>query len=232
MYEDINQEPDPLKDFICDHLKSHTYSPLAGKMKDVYQFFVWKAHHFPMNFTTVDLKIINNLELESFADLSTSSCTYTRGQMRKYSEILWQGTINSQFQSEGYNESPKVSVDKIKIPIMVDRKLETLVLSLFYPNNLLNGFLHKYDPVKYKSPLCTCGTNEQNAEHILLYCPLVDPHLRTQMSDILFSSYDHKSSLQITYPYLISWCRNKDFIKLCIKIIRSARTFLKVEIIL
>ena len=153
--------------------------------------------------------------------------------MRKYSEILWQGTINSQFQSEGYSESPKVSVDKIKLPIIIDCKPETLVLSLFYPNNMLNGFLHKYDPVKYKSPLCTCGTNEQNEEHLLLYCPLVDSHLRAQMSDILFSSNNQNSSLQlITYPHLISWCRNKDFIKLCIDIIRSSMTFLKVEIIL
>ena len=60
IFEDMDKEPDPLKEFICDHLQSHKHSLLAGKIKDAYQFLVWKAHHFPINFNKIDRNIITN----------------------------------------------------------------------------------------------------------------------------------------------------------------------------
>ena len=73
--------------------------------------------------------------------------------MKHYSEQLWQFSINSQYQLEGYTEAPTVSVTKLKFPPKTSRQLETLFLSLFYPNNIMNKFLHRCKSSKFVPPL-------------------------------------------------------------------------------
>ena len=235
IYEDCNNYHDPLKEFICHHIKCTKYSPTITKVKEVYQFLFWKSQSKPTDFTSCDLEILKKMDLQSFSKLSSSCCKYTHTQIKTYSELLWQHTINSQFQSEGFNDPPKVSSSKLKIPISTNRKLETLALSLFYPNNLLNEFLFKYDPARFDSPLCRCGSQEQNAEHLLLYCPLIKYSKRKKMQEMISSKIDlevQSANNRVTYPLLISWSKDEHFLKLCVEIVENAMNFLKIEIVL
>ena len=228
-----DSQNDPLQEFINDHLKSNKYSCITGRVKDVFQFLKWKYSHQPQNFTNQDIEIINSLNLERYKDLSEKCCSYTKGNVKLYSELLWQKTLHGQLQSEGHTDIPKVSLSKLKIPIKMSRKCETLLLSLLYPNNLLNGFLYRYDQVKFESPLCTCGLEEQTANHILLYCPLINYKYRQQMHKLLFSN-DHLivAPKDASYPFFISWCKEKEFFQLCIQIVWEASSFLRCEVVL
>ena len=119
-------------------MKSGSYSPVTGKVKDVFQFLLWKSSIIPEHFTNEDLKIINNHDLGKLTSLSIKGYSYSKSVMKHYSEQLWQSSINSQYQLEGYTEAPTVSATKLKFPPKSSRQLETLFLSLFYPNNIMN----------------------------------------------------------------------------------------------
>ena len=90
--------------------------------------------------------------------------------MKHYSEHLWQSSINSHYQLEGYTETPTVNTTKLKFPPKTSRQFETLFQSLFYPNNIMNEFFHRFNSSKFDSPLCECGRGEQNSLHLLIFC--------------------------------------------------------------
>ena len=228
-----DSQNDPLKRFINNHLKSNKYSPITAKVKDTFHFLKWKYSQQPKNFTSQDIEIINSLDLEKYKDLSQKCCSYTKGNVKVYSELLWQKTLHGQLQSEGHTDIPMVSSDKLKIPSNMSRQNETLLLSLLYPNNLLNSFLYRYDQARFDSPLCKCGFEEQTANHILLYCPLISYKYRIQVHELLFRN-DHQITAPEDANYLlfVSWCKNTEFIQTCINIILEASTYLRCEIVL
>ena len=121
---------DPLKHLIEDQMKSGSYSPLTGKVKDVFQFLLWKSSILPEHFTSEDLKVINNHDLEKLTSLSIKGCSYSKSVIKHYSKWLWQSTINSQYQLEGYTKEPTVSTTKLKFPPKTSRQLETSAIAL------------------------------------------------------------------------------------------------------
>ena len=152
-----------------DQMKSGSYSPVTGKVKDVFQFLLWKSSIIPEHFTNEDLKIINNHDLGKLTSLSIKGYSYSKSVMKHYSEQLWQSSINSQYQLEGYTEAPTVSATKLKFPPKSSRQLETLFLSLFYPNNIMN-------------------VGEGRKIHLPAYytdCPDVQADKRKKMSELL-----------------------------------------------
>ena len=90
-----------------------------------------------------------------------------------YIEHLWQTLLNSQYQIESCTEVPNVNSEKLVFPPNTTRLLETLVMSLFYPNNLLFEFLNRYNPTKFPYKTCPCGSGIQDSIHLLMNCIFV-----------------------------------------------------------
>ena len=227
-------ETDPLANFVDNHLLSNSYSSLTARIKEVYQFLNLKKSRLPESFTQKDLEVVENWILTSYSDLSPRCCSYSKRLMREYLEQLWQVTLNSHFQSDGFKEAPTVSTQKLKFPSNTSRESETLLLSLFYPNNLLNEFLFRYDSTKFRSPLCYCLTGEQNSKHLIIYCPLIDSNIRKQMNEIITSNpkFHYLEPNYGSNPFFISWSRKPEFMGLCLKINESSKSFLRVEVTL
>ena len=187
---------------------------------------------YEKSFTDKDLEIIRNLEYEQFAEFSTRSCCYSKLVIKMYSEMLWQESMDKQFQLDGFNDSPKVSCTKLVFPTNTSRKIETLVLSFLYPNNLMNEFLYRYDKSEFFSPLCVCEEGEQNSKHLLVDCCQVDVEKRTAMRDILECTPFHHLSDYGANQFLISWSRIPEFFALLIDIVKEAEELLRFEIVL
>ena len=231
----INKSPaDPLMDLTLQLLQEDTrrVSVVTPAMKDMFQFLSWKATIDPSSFNDNDMLIINGSLFEKFGELSCQSCSYSKGLIRNYSEMLWQDRINVQFQLDGLDVAPLVDTTKLNFPRNTSRKTESIVLSLMYPNNLFNTFLHYYNNQRFPSPLCSCGNGQQDALHVLLYCNHVNTELRYKMEDLLFKQPIHDLQLLSNSKFLISWSRQKDFIGLCTSICESIMDKLRFEIVL
>ena len=77
-----------------------------------------------------------------------------------FSELLWQESMHKQLQLDGFSDSPNVSCTKLVLSTNTSRKIETLVFSFLYPNNLMNEFLYRYDKSEFFSPMCVCEEGE------------------------------------------------------------------------
>lgn len=223
---------DPLKLLINEQLESTSYNKLTNNIKEVFQFLQWKTQKQPDSFTENDLYIIGNNYLEKYFELSPLSCVYTKQLIKVYSESVWQTLVNSQHQLEGYSDAPIVSSTKLKLQSNLSRESETLLLSLFYPNNLLNSFLYQYNKERFTSPACCCGSKEQTAEHILLHCQNVKEWKRHKMMEILADDPPGSTDKNSGCMFLISWSRLPVFIIICTEIIKDASSFLHTEITL
>ena len=202
-------------------------------MKETVQFLDWKIEQYPQQFSYADLEIVKNRKYENFTDLSYGACSYSKNLMRKYSEILWQKRMDRQFQLNGFSDSPKISTKKLKFPHGTSRKHETLLLSLFYPNNLLNSFLYRFDKSRFPSPNCNCGQGlqVQDSLHLLQDCNHVNQQLRLKMKEILSSS-PNQLPLLSDCSFLISWSRNTSFFDICNRICMDCQPHLRSEIVL
>ena len=177
--------------------------------------------------------IITNVNLGRFLELSSKACEYTKAEIKTYLETLWQNTTNIQYQNEGFNDAPKVSATKLKLPNNTSRQAETLLLSMFYPNNLMNEFLYRYDSTKFAFPMCSCGLGEQNSTHIILNCGFIDAKTRLKMHHLLDNNQLHPLYGNYnTNVFLISWSRIPEIIHLCQKIMKEAIKFLRLKVIL
>ena len=226
----FSQEDDPLKIFVTKHLSDYSHSSLSNKAKDAMQFLKCKREHYPDCFNVNDRSIIETGQLDQFAELSVKACSYTKGQIHKYTELLWQSSIDNQFQIEGFFGSPKVSTSKLKFPPSTTREFETKFLSLFYPNNLMKEFLYRYDSRRYNSPSCPCGNGCQNSHHLLLNCKFIDEEKRSLAAEFMGGKESHYNDTYAGKAFLISWSRNPKFFKICTEIMTEASTFLLTEI--
>ena len=151
--------------------------------------------------------------------------------MKRYSEVMWQKRVNRQYQLNGFSEAPIVSTKKLKFPAETNRKQETLILSLFYPNNLFNSFLHRFDKTRFPTSSCSCGQGLQDSLHLLQDCKHVNSQMRVNMKEIL-SRNPRQFSMLHDCSFLITWSRNSSFIKICTNICRDCQPFMRSEIVL
>ena len=88
-----------------------------------------------------------------FTELSSDCCSYTKHMINCYVESKWQSSVDNQWLLNGYSMAPIVSCKILSFDSFVNRKTETLCLSFFYPNNLLNSFLVDKFPDVYSMRL-------------------------------------------------------------------------------
>ena len=232
----INSAPVPndvYKSFLNESYDETTKKPniIHSKLKEVYDFLVWKEKLYPQHFTNEDRIISLSRKYNEFSKLSEKSCYYTRKMIQKYTEAIWSLSSQNKFQLQGYPSKPTINCNPIAIPKNTPRETEVKVISLFYKNNLLNQSLWNID--RAPSPLCPyCQREEETSDHLLFRCQFVEEGLRLQIKDA------YQSALKLCdfdiepeyYISLLSVCKSHKFIKACIDIVNCLD--IKVHVVL
>ena len=229
----LSPPKDPLKDALQEQLSEKTYCPVTSKVKDVFHFLKWKQTRLASHFSHTDWNIINSNQFSLFGQLSTKSCSYSKPLMKQYTESVWQGLINNQCQLEGWSAAPQVSLSKLVFPKYSSREVETLTLSLFYPNNLLLSFLNNYDSIRFPSSACPCGNGLQDASHILLHCLMINNSHHLKFETFFKENPFHPVELLSDQKnLLLSWIRLPGFVEACCTAMRQLQSKLITEITL
>ena len=217
----INQptENDRYREFLTSTYDSADKSPstLHKKYKDLFKFLDWKVRHYPSHFSQDDQTIVNNKNFSAFLKLSEKSCSYTKDMMKRYTDtVLWQSAIRNQFMVDGYASAPVPSSEKLPVPPNTSRKVEVILMSLFYKNNLTNQMLWNLD--KVPSPLCSaCLQHEETAEHIVFHSPAVEESLKLS-ANLHYREANRLSDGEYgpdTYIGLLNACKSQQFIASC-----------------
>ena len=217
---------DRFKEFLKKEYNQEQKSPhiIHSKLKKLFEFLLWKTENYSNHFTEDELEIVRRKHFGNYWELSPKSCSYTKNMIDKYTETeLWKTILVTQFQMEGYYESPKPSVKMLPIPDNASRNEEILLMSLMYKNNLMNNFL--WNQGKVESPLChMCNQLEETPEHILLECSAIDPELQTR----IIQNYCKENQLEDIYeidPYIgiLNSSRNEGFMKDCLEVIKTTK---------
>ena len=218
---------DPLKKTIEKITSSNSIPPdIYYSLRAVYKFLKWKLQLKPAEFSVADQEIIYQNNFSKFHMLSKDCGKYTKHQVKHYTELLWAGSVRNEFLYEGHSVVPKPSCTTLSVNPDMDRKTEVLMLSMFYPNNLLNSFLYRRNIPDITSPMCHCGEEEQTPHHIVLRCKHVSPELRARAVDCLQTAGDTEENSIA----LLNMSRDKDFMNLLHEIIHSQRDVLRSSI--
>ena len=224
----FGEEEDAHQRFITSEITSGNVT-VQLHVKELFKFLQWKMDKYPKDFNNLDRNIVSSLDLQALPQLSQKCCWYTKYIIDKYMEILWQESAQIQCQMEGWPVSPKVSCDPLPIPLGTCREMEVLVMSLFYRNNLLNSFLHRYDKDTWPSQLCACEEDEQTALHILTNCSIVGAERIEKAKHIMQICNDTVDFADADQnPFAIINCsRDASFIELCLESVELERLHLK-----
>ena len=152
--------------------------------------------------------------------LSVQCCRYSKSLIDEYTELLWQTAIENKLQCIGETRFPLVSVKPIPISLGIPRKVEVILLSFFYKQNLFNSFLYLAQSKKCPSPMCECGEDEQSAYHILTSCKLVDQVLREECKQTIVS-LDGDMIPGEDYVSILNCSRDKHFMRCLLDIINE-----------
>ena len=217
---------DPLKKSI-HKITSHNPPPdLVIALRAVYKFLNWKLLIKPGHFSATDVEIISQNDFSSFHLLSPCCGEYTKSQITKYTELLWEDSIKNEFLLEGFSVTPRPSCKPLLLHPELSRKNEVKLMSMFYENNLLNSFLYRHNVPEVSSPLCLCGREEQTVNHIVTGCELVNPELRQKAIDILQS----KEVIEGSSVVFLNLSRDSTFMNILSEIIVSHGTIIRTEI--
>ncbi len=230
----ITEKPNQYVDIYVEFLNSEINSSnpvVLCQIRDVFKFMCWKHANYPDQFSHQDVNIIQQRSLDQFSLLSKMGCWYTKGMIGKFTELIWQESLNNKMLLDGCSRIPVVSLQPLHLPWHTNRKDEVLLISLLYNNNLLNGFLHRYDSIRFPSPLCLCSEEEQTGYHLLTSCPLVHGDTRESILYLLGlkDRLDNKEFLSDNVSLLNS-SRDPQFIHLGLEAIQSAPLNLRTKI--
>ena len=220
-YLKLNIKPekeDRVREFIKNCYKksipTEVFSELRTIMKTIFKFSQWKLENYTSDFTDQDKTITQQKLFEDYFKLSTKACSYTKSMITKYTEVIWGQRVKNEFTAEGYHHSPIPTCTKLPIPENVTRENEVLLMSMFYPNNLLNNNVYQLT-YQIESPLCNkCKETEETAYHILLEC--------SNLSGEAYQILESESNGNIVYQdsiSLLNASRNKKFLKICLEIL-------------
>jgi hypothetical protein len=109
--------------------------------------------------------------------------------------------------------------------------VEVKLMSLFYPNNLMNRFVNKKFPSLAPSPLCICQKDTETPFHIIFECELVQENIREDLYskvDVNLVQCRSEDGCEV----LVSLSRDEKFVSGCLEIIQSGVHKLRKEIIL
>ena len=229
----FKQKDDMLKGFITKNLLlgRDANVTLRSEMKDVYLFLEWKVKQSTIIYSQGDTSIIVSKDFAAFENLSTKICCYSKGEMISFTEYLWQRSLDNISQMNGEPCAPTVSCKRLKIPSNTERHIEVKLMSLFYPNNLMNNFVNKKFPSLAPSPMCICQKERETPFHIIFECELVQENLRQE----LYSKVDVnlvQCRSEDGCDVLVSLSRDEKFVSGCVEIIQSGVHKLRKDIIL
>ena len=194
-------------------------------MKEVFKFLTWKLSMYPTDFTEEDVSIIANLEINHYFDLSAKSCTYTKNAITDYTESIWHTKLRNQFLMEGEFHIPKPSCSRLPVPLGTPRTDEVIVMSLMYPQNLMNSFVYRHTYI-VESPLCPrCGREEQTPYHVIWECNDHHDALQGIMRDIIGDEV-----LQADTTTLLNCSRQRRFIEMCLEVIQNGEFRHEIEL--
>ena len=211
----------------------HSCFILQSHLSSTFQFLPWKLHHHAVSFTTVDSHIVMSNDFMRFTELSSDCCSYTKHMINRYVESKWQSSVDNQWLLTGYSTAPIASCEILSFDSFVNRKTETLCLSFFYINDMLNSFLLNKFPDVYCTPLCGCGESDQTMCHISFECkgslsiPSDAAHqLRERICDAETNCFP-SMHVQHFCTILLNHNRDKGFMTLLSKRIQECACYLK-----
>ena len=194
---------------------------VSHSLRKVYKYLKWKLETFPQTITNGDDVIINNNNVEEFFMISPASCKYTKGIMTKYAEHLWYKSLQNEIYLDGQNIVLEPKCLPIPIPKEMNRNEEVMMVSMMYPNNLLNSSLHAINSEKFPSPMCKCGQSQQTAHHILFQCGKTDISSRQEAFNLLQTIVGEAEATVENSLVLLKACKNQKFIQITSRIIQQ-----------
>ena len=177
-------EADRLRDFIescSSDVQNKMPADLYTALRKVFKYLKWKSLKYTNTVNAKDLGIISENNIDKFCELSSSACKYTKDMIQRYTEYLWKESLKYELQAEGHTYLPNPKCNPLQTPRDLTRQEEVQLMSLFYTNNLLNGFLHRFDSQKFPNPLCHCEEQEQTNYHIAAECNDLNTDSRTEL---------------------------------------------------
>lgn len=211
---------DRLHEFISQVSQSiHIPASLQIALKQVFKFLQWKCTQLGDHFTDRDREIVEQRDISAYCTLSEKSCTYTKGNVRKYTEILWMESIRNEYLCEGLNTLPLPRCQPLPLNTSVSRECEVLLMSLLYENNLMNGFLHRLNRKYSESPLCYCGEAVQTSAHIIFDCTQIPEESRCHA---LLSLQDVIGTVglgALNTTHILNGIRDRDFLHIVLNIL-------------
>ena len=226
---------DPLRHTMLSlfEFSGHSCSLLQSHLSSAFKFLHWKLCHHAVSFTTADSHIVLSNDFRRFTELSSDCCSYSKHMINCYVEFKWQSRVDNQWLLNGYSMAPIVSCEILSFDSFVNRKTETLCLSFFYPNNLLNSFLFDKFPDVCSTPLCGCGESDQTMCHILFECkgslsmPSDAAHqLRERICEAETNCFSNMH-VQDFCTILLNHSRDKGFMSLLSERIQECTCYLK-----
>ena len=106
----IGNQPEAYKDslilYIQEEITLKKNSTIVSQIKEVFQYLKWKLEVAPGDLSELDKDIVYRSDIDRFQDLSMEGCKYSRSIMTKYTEKLWQQSVNNRLQLEGETRYP------------------------------------------------------------------------------------------------------------------------------
>ena len=190
---------------------------IQENLKEVFKFLHWKQANYPQEFNTNDAEILSSNDIKRYTELTSSSCKYTKGNIKKYTEWIWSKSTRNQQLMAGEPAVAKPKCSPIPIPIQTERSDEVLFMSLFYPNNLMNSFVYRHT-YNAETPLCPrCKQNEETPYHVILEC-----NNKLQMILPLVEKIIGKEGASVNHcNTLVNCSRDPDFVKFSLEILKE-----------
>ena len=222
---------DAHQDFLFSEIESGNTAVLH-QLRDVIRFLQFKIKEFPKLVSLKDQDNIRQADPTLLAELDKSAFNYTKRMVDLFTEGIWQESSDNLLQMKGWTLTPQVSVRPLVLPLYTSRETEVLIMSLMYRNNLLNYFLFTFDRLIWKSPICSCGTEEQTAMHLLTRCPSVDEELSDAAIYYLVLCNKVNDMSEILYDdiAILNSSRDPKFIDICCQIVMNDKLMLRKKI--
>ena len=221
---------DRLRRLVEEELQENG-SKVNHSIRQVFKFLKWKLINYPNSIPYNDKVIIQAGNLEEYFNLSLNTCKYTKTIMTHYTEYLWNSKVKNELQQEGHNIIPTAKCTTIPIPRETNREEEVLVISMFYPNNLLNNFTHRYNDQNFPTPICSCGEESQTSHHVLFRCNKTDETLRAETFELFKRIIGEEAEID-NHLNLLKVCKNEKFLQNITHIVKQQKQYLRKEIIL
>ena len=103
-------------------------------------------------------------------------------------------------------------------------------MSMMYPNNTLNYFLHSINQAKFPSPKCDCGDSNQTAHHVLFDCGYIDESMKLEAKNLVQQVVGQADAAIESSLVLIKACQNKEVMKIISEIVKRQANHIKTTI--